>query len=390
MKVLVTGATGFVGKRLVIALAFQKHRVVAIVRSKNKLLLPESLASFVEVIECDLLQKQDYAKLPTDIDVAFFLVHSMSYSAKKFDKLEEQIAKDFVYYTNQTKAKQILFLSGIMQKTEKSKHMQSRKNVENILQKGKVPLTILRAAIILGEESPSFQILYKLTEKIPFMVAPKWIRQFCQPIHINEVIAYLTLSMNHPETFGKTFDIFGPTIISFKNLMLELAKIRGLSRYILTVKVLTPTLSSYWLKLVTRSSYHLGKSLIESIKQNFIAKNQTITSLFPIKRLSIEASLKLCLDPIQSLSSLPFSSKDFLSFYEPPHKSCYSCSISPRKNLMESGFFILLQTEEKTIFYKKHRFGEIWMEKNTLFFRPLGLLGRSFWPFLSLFWKSTL
>ncbi len=168
-------------------------------------------------------------------------------------------------------AKQIIYLSGIINNEQKlSKHLSSRLNVERILQTAKANTTILRAAIIIGSGSGSFEIIRDLAEKLPVMVTPKWLKTKCQPIAVKNVVEYLLGVIEKPSSFNKIFDIGGPDILTYKEMLLGYAEVRGLKRFIITVPVLTPRLSSYWLYFVTSTNFSLARSLVDSMKNEVV------------------------------------------------------------------------------------------------------------------------
>lgn len=292
MKILLTGANGYIGTRLLPRLVEEGHEIYALVRSRSRIEIPEKFQSQLHVIEADLLDPSSLLKIPDDIDVAYYLVHSMSYS-QKFSELEAASAKNFVSRLENTKAKQIIYLSGLSNEDHLSRHLTSRKRVGEILKMGKVPVTILMAGIIIGSGSASFEIIRDLIEKLPIMIAPKWLKQLTQPIAISDVLAYLTLVLGNPACFGQSFEIGGPDVMSYKDLLLNFAKMRGLKRKIFTVPVLTPRLSSYWLFFVTSTSFSLARFLVESLINNAVCKENRIQTLFPRKLLSYDAALQL-------------------------------------------------------------------------------------------------
>lgn len=284
MRILIAGASGYVGQKLTYSLAEKKHKVFAILRNPNKLNIPKELKPFISIIQGDLSQD---VPIQESFDAAYFLVHSMK--EKNFVKKEEITAKNFV---KNVSTKKIIFLSGIHSEEKLSAHLQSRKNVEDIFKNSGIPTVIFRAGIIIGEGSASFEILRDLVEKLPIMVAPKWVKNLCQPIAIDDVIDYLMQAIDHKELEGRDWDIGGPDILSFKAMMLIYANIRHLKRWIIEVPVLTPRLSSYWLYLVTSTNFRLAKTLVDSLKHNFVCNSDEITKIVPKERLNYQESLQ--------------------------------------------------------------------------------------------------
>ena len=292
MRILLTGANGYIGTRLLPRLLEEGHEIYALVRSRYRIEIPEEFESRIHVIEADLLNPSSLLKIPNNIDAAYYLVHSMSYS-EKFSELEAESAKNFSDRLANTEAKQIIYLGGLCNEAVLSRHLKSRKRVGEILQEGKVPVTILMAGIIIGSGSASFEIIRDLVEKLPIMVAPKWLNNMTQPIAIRDILTYLIIVLGNPGCINQSFEVGGPDVISYKQLILDFAKIRGLKRKIFIVPVLTPQLSSYWLYFVTSTSFSLARFLIESLINNAVCKENRIINFFPRKLLSYEESLGL-------------------------------------------------------------------------------------------------
>jgi len=298
MKVLLTGATGYIGKRLLPVLVGYGFDVVCSVRDINKFNPEKSIKKKIEIIENNLTDKESLKSIPNDIDIAYYLVHSMSKS-KNYDELEKQSAVNFRESLNKTRIKQVIYLSGIVNSKTLSKHLTSRKNVELELGKGKYALTTVRAGIIIGSGSASFEIIRDLVEKLPFMIAPKWLKTKCQPIGISDVIKILTGILDNKKTFDKTYDIGGGDILTYKEMLLVFASVRGLKRIIWSVPVMTPRLSSYWLYFVTSISYKLAVSLVDSMKTEVVAKNNDINELLNINPLSYKESIERAFKKIE-------------------------------------------------------------------------------------------
>ncbi len=301
MKILVTGANGYIGQRLINELLKEDHEIFAMVRHASRLDpkkfgLKDFEHSKLKIIQADLLEKESIPDLPQDLDVAFYLVHSMSGETRKdFQELESISAKNFSQALSSTEIKQVIYLGGIANADKLSKHIQSRAQVEDILREGKYHLTVLRAAIIIGSGSASFEIIRDLVEKLPIMVAPKWLQNKCQPIALKNVLDYLMGAMLQEKVFDKVFDIGGPDILDFKSMLLGYAKVRKLKRFIITVPVLTPRLSSYWLVFVTSVNYALARTLVSSLKNDFIVEKKGIEKIIPIQCCSYEEAIKRAL-----------------------------------------------------------------------------------------------
>lgn len=286
MNILLTGATGFIGSHLLPKL-LDNHHVWALTRNPKKI---KCKHPNLIILKGDLLQI-DSLQIPKEIDTAFYFAHSMKDNQKNFDQLEKKATENFRGILSNTSAKQIIYIGGLSHGTDLSKHMQSRKEVEEILSQSKIPVTIFRCGIIVGSGSASFEIIRDLTEKLPIMIAPKWISRSCDPIDLDNVLEYLLHSIEDPRFKGQSFEISGPDRLTYKELLYEYAKIRKLNRLIITVPVLTPRLSSLWLYFVTSTNFALARSLIDSVKNDAIC-DKPIPNELKIPCLSYEESLE--------------------------------------------------------------------------------------------------
>ena len=291
MNVLLTGATGYIGKRLLPVLVEQGHHVICCVRDKQKFHAGPSVSKSISIIEVDLNKPESLKNIPNNIDAAYYLVHSMSTSID-YEELEKNAAINFRERINSTQAKQVIYLSGIVNSETLSKHLNSRKNVEIALGKGSYALTTIRAGIIIGSGSASFEIIRDLVEKLPVMVAPRWLKTKCQPIGISDVTCILTGVLNNQTTFNTSYDIAGNEVLSYKQMLLDFSEVRGLKRYIWTVPVMTPKLSSYWLYFITSTTYSLAVSLVDSMKVEVVAKDDKILRLLNINPLPYKECIR--------------------------------------------------------------------------------------------------
>jgi uncharacterized protein YbjT (DUF2867 family) len=299
MKILLTGATGYIGKRLLPVLIEQGHEVVCAVRDPNRFNPPKSLHDKISILKLDLLDAVSLTQIPKDIDVAFYLVHSMA-SSSNYEVLERQSAVNFTTALNKTNVNQVIYLSGVINQGHLSKHLSSRKNVGIELEKGDFNLTTLRAGIIIGSGSASFEIIRDLVEKLPVMVTPKWLKTKCQPIGVSDVISYLSKCLLRQETYNKDFDIGGSDILSYEEMLQEFALQRNLTRKIFILPVMTPRLSSYWLFFVTSTSYKLAIALVDSMKIEVICRPNGLAKLLEIKPTSYKKSLSSAFKKIDS------------------------------------------------------------------------------------------
>ena len=298
MKILLTGATGYIGRRLLPALLEMGHEVVCSVRDKARLDVSAFKQAKISIIEADLMVPESLDKLPKDIDAAYYLVHSMSASGD-FSQTELRSAKNFTGYTDSTDAKQVIYLSGIINKKDLSKHLSSRKAVEETLNKGKVPTTTLRAGIIIGSGSASFEIIRDLVEKLPVMVAPKWLKTKCQPIAVRNVVELLTGVLVKQETYNKHFDIYGPDLLNYKQMLEQFAEVRKLKRKIIIVPVFSPKLSSYWLYFVTSTTYDLARNLVDSMNIDVIPEENNLSTDLNVTLIPYKEAISMAFEKIE-------------------------------------------------------------------------------------------
>ena len=335
MKVLLTGSTGYIGRRLLPHLVSSGHQVVCAVRDKRRFDYEDFNDEFlksVEVIEVDFSDKSQTDHLPKDIDAAYYLIHSLNSSQNDFKKQELDVSRVFSDYLSETDCQQVIYLGGIVNDVDLSQHLDSRKSVEDILVISGKPVTVLRAGIVIGSGSASFEIIRDLAEKLPIMVAPKWITTRCQPIAISNILDYLLGVLFNEKTYNETFDIGGNDILTYKEMLLTFARIRKLRRWIWVVPVLTPRLSSLWLHFVTSTSYYLARNLVDSMKNEVIAKPSPIDEIIGLEnKFSYEESIRRAFQKInqkQVVSSWKdsFASNQFNNLFlgqaEAPEHGC--------------------------------------------------------------------
>jgi uncharacterized protein YbjT (DUF2867 family) len=390
MKIIIFGATGFVGQRLTALLLKKGHEVLCFARNPEKIKFLHSLGN-LRLFQGDLLKEETLQHLPQDVDVAYFLVHTLF--MENFQEKEKRTAENFLSYIHKTKTQQIIFLSGIINDTVLSKHLQSRKQVEDILKKSDIPYTILRAGIILGNDSASFMILRDLVEKLPIMIAPKWVDNRLKPISIFNTTDYLEEVLGDKRAYNQTFDISSDEEISYKDLLLLYANMRKLQRYIITIPLLTPRLSSYWLIFITSQDFLLARSLVESLKSNFIPQNEEIKKLYPVKIHNLRDSFSFLMSPIDEEAHLFFNQEGTIP------KTALLWGEKQKQALpQDPSWQKIFENNEKTIYFQERTVGEFWIETTDshqrFLFRPRGILGR-FYQCLSFFtakaiWKRAL
>jgi uncharacterized protein YbjT (DUF2867 family) len=330
LNILLTGANGYIGQRLIPVLLEAGHTLFCCVRDKERF-EDEHQHLNLQTIEIDFLSEDNSIAFPKKIDAAYFLIHSMS-SSGDFEAKELTTAKNFLQQIEQTNCQQIIYLSGIVNEAHLSKHLHSRLAVENTLNESSIPLTVLRAGIIVGSGSASFEIIRDLVEKLPIMITPKWLNTKCQPIAVRNVIQFLSGVLLKENTYKKHFDISSNETLSYKEMLLQFADVRKLKRLIITIPVMTPRVSSYWLYFVTSTSYPLAVNLVNSMKVNVIAEPNTLAQDLNIELLHYKAAVQLAFEKIEQnhvLSSWKdsFSSSNanqqWMNNVEIPHYGCF-------------------------------------------------------------------
>ena len=298
MKILVTGTTGYIGKRLIVRLLENNHQLVCCVRDLDR--IPDEFENNPNVtfIKVDFLNTENTV-FPKDIDAAYYLIHSMATTSENFENLELTCAQNFKRLVESTNCKQVVYLSGIVNDNSLSKHLKSRYEVEKELQSNSYALTTFRAGIIVGSGSASFEIIRDIVEKLPVMVTPKWLKTKTQPIAVRDVLAFLENSLQVKEVYNKSFDICGHEILTYKEMLLQFAEVRGFIRYIYTLPVLTPKLSSYWLYFVTSTSFNLAQALVDSMKVEVIAKPSNINTLLNVEPITYKEAVALAFQKIE-------------------------------------------------------------------------------------------
>lgn len=292
MRILLTGANGYIGMRLLPALLENGHDVICCVRDKNRLSLDAETLKRVELVEVDFLKAPNTSNIPENIDVAYYLIHSMSVSTNDFDELEAVSAHHFNEYMKLTSVQQVIYLSGIVNEDTLSKHLSSRKKVEDILYEGNYHLTVLRAGIVVGSGSSSFEIIRDLCEKLPLMIAPKWLKTRIQPIAIRDVIACLSGVLLNEKCYDQSFDIGGPDVLTYEQMLKIYSRVRKLRLWIIQVPMMSPRISSYWLYFVTSTTYKLAVNLVDSMKMEVVARDNRLLTILGITPISYEEAIQ--------------------------------------------------------------------------------------------------
>jgi dTDP-glucose 4,6-dehydratase len=291
MRSLVVGATGFVGTRLVDALTDRGHDVVAFSRSASQTSFPEG----VEPFEGDLGDPDSLSGLCSDVDVAYYLIHSLT--SENFAELDRRYAARFRDIASGAGVDRVVYLSGISgDEKDLSPHLASRREVESVLAEGSFDLTVLRAAIIIGPESASFRIVDDLTDRLPVMAVPRWVRTPCQPIGVDDAVEYLVGLLDVDRTRDRTYDIGGPSVWSYEELLELTAEQKGKRVYIVPVPVMTPGLSSHWLRLTTDVQYAIARPLAESMRHPVtVDDSRDLQNDVHIDRTPIDAAIRRAL-----------------------------------------------------------------------------------------------
>ena len=292
MKILLTGVTGYIGKRLLPVLVDKGYHVICCVRDKNRLVLPARVAERVEVVEVDFLAPPPYHSLPHDFNAAYYLIHSMATSTGKFSRYESLAAENFVAYMKDARVKQIIYLSGITNGEYLSKHLASRRNVERILATGKHNLTVLRAGIVVGSGSASFEMIRDIVEKQFIIFTPSWGNTKSQPIAIRDVITYLVGVLYNEKCYNKSFDIGGPEILTYNKMLQQYAEVRKLKRRIITLPFPTPRIALYGLFFLTSVPLNLAVNLAESMKLEMVCKDRDLETLLKVKPITYKEAIR--------------------------------------------------------------------------------------------------
>lgn len=299
--VLVTGASGYIGGRLAPRLLAAGYTVRCLARSPQKLTgRPWASHPRVDIFTGDVGDTESLHRALTGCRAAYYLVHSMMAVGAEYRERDKALARVFAAAAERAGLERIIYLGGLGEMgSDLSEHLTSRRETEFALAAGRVPVTVLRAAMIIGSGSASFEILRYLVERLPVMITPRWVRTQCQPIAVRDVLHYLTACLETPATIGRTLDIGGPDIVTYRELMQTMAAALGLrKRWIIPVPVLTPRLSSLWIHLVTPISHKIARPLAEGLRNRVVCRDDEARRLMPRGLLPIRAAIDAALGKI--------------------------------------------------------------------------------------------
>ena len=367
MKILLTGATGYIGRRLLPVLLAEGHSVVCCVRDKNRFDISQYNSDRVEVVEVNFLEKETLKAIPADIEAAYYLIHSMG-AKKDFQKLDRISAENFRDACIAGGVRRVIYLGGLGSKDTASKHLLSRLETGEILSASpdKIQTFWFRAGIIIGSGSASFEIIRDLVEKLPVMITPKWVHTKTQPIGVRDVIEYLARAKDLTAEKNLVIDI-GSERMSFKEMLEKAGQAMGLKRWLIPVPKLTPHLSSYWLVLMTPVPFAIARELVEGLKSETVVQNDHAQTYFPeIVPASFQETVRGAIEDIedsQVLSSWCDTS------------SGASCELKGREDIADAIF-----SEEYSVSTEGVPPGKIFS-----LIKTLG--GKSGWPNTGMAWK---
>ena len=287
--VLVAGASGFVGRRLCPALADAGHDVRAMTRN------PDTYQGAGEPVYGDVHDAGTLSEAMHGCRAAFYLVHSLD--SKDFERLDAEAARAFGRAAAEAGVRQIIYLGGLgSEDDELSQHLRSRREVETLLGSAGVPVTVLRAGIIVGRGGISWEITRQLVEHLPAMVTPRWVRTRTQPIAVDDVVRYLVGVLDEPRAVGRVFEVGGPEVLEYVTMLRRVAHITGRRLVIVPVPLLSPGLSSRWLGLVTDVERQSGRSLIDSMTNEVVVRDDGIRSVVPFEPMGYDEAVRRALD----------------------------------------------------------------------------------------------
>lgn len=307
-RILILGATGYVGGHLVPLLVRGGHRLRCLVRRPERF---DRRDKNIEVVAGDVLKQKTLTDVFEDIDIVYYLIHSMTAGERDFEERDRRAAVNVGRAARAAGVKRIIYLGGLGRRGEEtSPHLRSRHEVGTLLRESGVPVTEFRAAVIVGSGSSSFEMVHHLVNRLPLMICPRWVMTRTQPIALEDVLKYLVACVDYPDAAGRSYDIGGPEVLTYRNMMLTVARVLGLRRYLLRVPVLTPRLSSYWVDLVTPVPASLARALIEGVRSETVCEDERALQEFKVRPVFFEEAVRKALQSVlfkagDSLEGIP-------------------------------------------------------------------------------------
>lgn len=334
MRILLTGANGYIGRRILPVLVEAGHDVTCVVRDKKRFKLPSGLETRIQIIEYDFLHPENAIEHfnKKQFDAAYYLIHSLGDTSTTLKEYEKRAAGCFVLVATLTQVKQVIYLSGISNQENLSRHLMARKEVKDILIQSEIPYTIFEAGIIVGSGGISFEIIRDLTEKFPLMIVPKWLKSKCQPIAIRNVIYYLEHCLHNEKTYNRVFEIGGPDVLTYKQMLLEFAAVRKYKRVIITLPFVFPRLSALWIFMSTSANYTIAKQLVGSMEHDVVCKEFSIRDIIPQELISYRDAIKMAFERIEQnmvisswtdAASSSLTNLDVSQYIEVPVDGCF-------------------------------------------------------------------
>jgi uncharacterized protein YbjT (DUF2867 family) len=292
--ILLTGGTGYVGGRLIPLLEKQAVRLRCLARSPEK--MRSRVQPGTEIVQGDVLDPASLDRALQGVQTAYYLVHLMSES-KDFEKEDRQAATNFAQAAKNAGVRRIIYLGGLGDDADPklSPHLRSRHEVGQILRDSGVETIEFRASLVIGTGSLPFDLVKSLTDRLPVMLCPRWLTTPTQPIAVDDVLAYVLAAKDLPPGESRIFEIGSPDVTTYGGMIREYARQKGLRRWLISVPVLTPYLSSLWLALVTPASFEVGRHLIEGLKNPTVVRDRTALHLFPIRPMGIQEAIQKAL-----------------------------------------------------------------------------------------------
>jgi len=332
MRILLTGATGYIGKRLLPVLLEQGHEVVCCVRDLDRF---PTVGIYrhenITLYEVDFLKEAPSIPALETIDAAYYLIGTMGVKSDKTGAHDQVLARNFMHLMKHSPARQIIYLGSLTARNQSGMEGTSGE-IERILASGDIPLTSLKTEIIVGSGSASFEIIRDLVEHLPVMVTPKWLNTLNQPIAIRNVLEYLSGVLLNQLTFNQTYEIGGPDLLTFKEMLHQFAEVRGMKRYILTLPVSAVKFSSFWLYFITSTSIQLAGHLVGSMKHSVIPKPNNLNQLLDVHPITYREAVKLAFQRIEQNNVVSSWKDSLISSYvdnsllehvKIPTKGCY-------------------------------------------------------------------